>query len=174
LHDYLIYARESGASDLHINVASPPFVRKHGRLVPLPHAPLTAAETEALLFEILTDEQQKRIHGDGELALDFRYNIQGQGRYRSCIVKQRTGWDGSFRVVPSRVPSLRRIGLPEQLQRLEFNQGLVLVTGPNGCGKSTTLAAMVELVNHTAQNTSSRLKIRSSSTSCGQVPHQPA
>ena len=148
LHDYLGYTRESGGSDLHINVASPPFIRKHGRLMPLPRAPFTAAETEALLFEILTDEQRTRIHGDAELALDFRYNIPGQGRYRSCIVKQRTGWDGSFRVVQSRVPSFQELGLPEELQRLtEFNQGLVLVTGPNGCGKSTTLAAMVELVN---------------------------
>lgn len=148
LQDYLTYTRESGGSDLHINVTSPPFIRKHGRLAALPRAPFTAAETEALLFGILTDEQRKRIHGDGELALDFRYNIPGQGRYRSCIVKQRTGWDGSFRVVPSRIPSFEELGLPEQLQRLtEFNQGLVLVTGPNGCGKSTTLAAMVELVN---------------------------
>src|SRR6266540_87426 len=148
LHDYLTYVRDIGASDLHINVASPPVIRKYGRLVPLPRQPFTAAETEALLFKILTDEQRKRIHGDAVLALDFRYNVPDQGRYRSCIVKQRIGWDGSFRVVQSRVPSFKELGLPEQLQRLtEFNQGLVLVTGPNGCGKSTTLAAMVELVN---------------------------
>ncbi len=148
LHDYLTYVRDIGASDLHINVASPPVIRKYGRLVPLPRQPFTAAETEALLFKILTDEQRKRIHGDAVLALDFRYNVPDQGRYRSCIVKQRIGWDGSFRVVQSRVPSFEELGLPEQLKRLtEFNQGLVLVTGPNGCGKSTTLAAMVELVN---------------------------
>jgi len=146
LHDYLIYARDIGGSDLHINVASPPVIRKYGRLTPLPRTPFTAAETEALLFKILTDEQRRRIHT--ELALDFRYSIPGQGVYRSCIVKQRMGWDGSFRIVQSRVPSFKELGLPEQLQRLtEFNQGLVLVTGPNGCGKSTTLAAMVELVN---------------------------
>jgi twitching motility protein PilT len=148
LHDYLIYVRDIGGSDLHINVASPPLIRKYGQLVPLPRAPFTAAETEALLFEILTDEQRKRIHGDAVLALDFRYIVPSQGGYRSCIVKQRMGWDGSFRVVQSRVPSFEELGLPGQLQRLtEFNQGLVLVTGPNGCGKSTTLAAMVELVN---------------------------
>jgi twitching motility protein PilT len=146
LHDYLTYARDIGASDLHINVASPPVIRKYGRLAPLPRTPFTAAETEALLFKILTDEQRRRINT--ELALDFRYILTGQGAYRSCIVKQRMGWDGSFRIVQSRVPSFKELGLPEQLQRLtEFNQGLVLVTGPNGCGKSTTLAAMVELVN---------------------------
>ena len=146
LHDYLIYARDIGCSDLHINVGSPPVIRKYGRLAPLPRAPLTAAETEALLFEILTDEQRRRIHT--ELALDFRYTVPHQGRYRSCIAKQRMGWDGSFRMVQSRVPSFEELGLPEQLKRLtEFHQGLILVTGPNGCGKSTTLAAMVELVN---------------------------
>ncbi|TLY21932.1 MAG: type IV pilus twitching motility protein PilT [Nitrospirae bacterium] len=146
LHDYLIYARDIGCSDLHINVGSPPVIRKYGRLAPLPRAPFTAAETEALLFEILTDEQRRRIHT--ELALDIRYTLPHHGRYRSCIVKQRMGWDGSFRMVQSRVPSFEELGLPEQLKRLtEFHQGLVLVTGPNGCGKSTTLAAMVELVN---------------------------
>jgi twitching motility protein PilT len=146
LHDYLTYARDIGASDLHINVASPPVIRRYGRLVPLPRAAFTAAETEALLFEILTEEQRQRIRT--ELALDFRYIVPRQGAYRSCIAKQRMGWDGSFRIVQSRVPSFKELGLPEQLQRLtEFNQGLVLVTGPNGCGKSTTLAAMVELVN---------------------------
>ena len=146
LHDYLTYARDIGGSDLHINVASPPVIRKYGRLAPLPRTPFTAAETEGLLFKILTDEQRQRIHT--ELALDFRYIIPNQGVYRTCIVKQRMGWDGSFRIVQSRVPSFTELGLPEQLRRLtEFNQGLVLVTGPNGCGKSTTLAAMVELVN---------------------------
>src|SRR6266540_185953 len=73
LHDYLIYARDIGGSDLHINVASPPVIRKYGRLTPLPRTPFTAAETEALLFKILTDEQRRRIHT--ELALDFRYII---------------------------------------------------------------------------------------------------
>src|SRR5947208_2579981 len=146
LHDYLIYARDIGSSDLHISVGSPPVIRKYGQLAPLPRARLTAAETEALLFEILADEQQRRIHT--ELALDFRYTVPHHGRYRSCIVKQRMGWDASFRLVQSRVPSFEELGLPEQLKRLtEFHQGLVLVTGPNGCGKSTTLAAMVELVN---------------------------
>ncbi len=146
LHDYLAYAREVGASDLHITVGSPPTIRKHGRLVPLSQTPLRSEQTEMLLFRILTDEQTQRI-GDDK-ALDFCYTAPDRGRYRSCILKQRLGWDGSFRVVQSRVPSLKELGLPEQLQRLtEFNQGLVLVTGPNGCGKSTTLAAIVELIN---------------------------
>src|SRR5438128_554415 len=108
LHDYLTYARDIGGSDLHINVASPPVIRKYGRLAPLPRTPFTAAETEGLLFKILTDEQRQRIHT--ELALDFRYIIPNQGVYRSCIVKQRMGWDGSFRIVQSRVPSFTEWG----------------------------------------------------------------
>jgi twitching motility protein PilT len=146
LHDYLGYAREAGASDLHLTVGCPPVLRRHGRLFPLPHDSFGSEETEKLLFQILTEEQQARIHT--EKALDFCYTAPDRSRYRSCILRQRTGWDGSFRVVQSKVPSFEEIGLPEQLRRLtEFNQGLVLVTGPNGCGKSTTLAAMVELVN---------------------------
>jgi twitching motility protein PilT len=146
LQDYLSYAREVGASDLHINVGCPPIVRMHGRLLPLPRNPLHAADTEALLFQILTNEQQQRVRTDK--ALDFCYTAPDQSRYRSCILRQRIGWDGAFRVVQSRVPSFEELGLPEQLRHLtEFNQGLVLVTGPNGCGKSTTLAAMVEIVN---------------------------
>ena len=146
LHHYLGYARQVGASDLHINVGCFPVIRKHGRLLPLPRDRFDCDETEKLLFEILTAEQRQRIQE--AQALDFCYTVPDQGRYRSCILKQRIGWDGSFRVVQSTVPSFADLGLPEQLRHLtEFNQGLVLVTGPNGCGKSTTLAAMVELVN---------------------------
>ena len=146
LHDYLDYARFVGASDLHITVGCPPVFRKHGHLVALSRNRFSPDETEKLLFEILTAEQKQHIQGSK--ALDFCYTVPGQGRYRTCILKQRIGWDGSFRVVQSTVPSFEELGLPEQLRQLtEFNQGLVLVTGPNGCGKSTTMAAMVEMVN---------------------------
>ena len=146
LHDYLGYARFVGASDLHITVSCPPVFRKHGHLVALSESRFGPEETESLLFEILTTEQKQRIQETK--ALDFCYTVPDQGRYRSCILKQRIGWDGSFRVVQSTVPSFDELGLPEQLRHLtEFNQGLVLVTGPNGCGKSTTMAAMVELIN---------------------------
>jgi len=148
LHDYLRYAREVGASDLHITVAAPPLVRKDGRLVLLPREPMTAEDTERVLFEILTAEQRRVV--EQKKALDFCYRAPDQGRYRSCILRQRTGWDGAFRVIQSEVPGFDVLGLPDQLRRLtEFNQGLVLVTGPNGCGKSTTMAAMVEHINQT-------------------------
>lgn len=146
LHDYLSYARGVGASDLHVNAACPPFIRKHGRLAPLPRAALAPQDTERLLFQILTVDQTEQLQR--ALALDFCYTAPDAGRYRTCIVRQRMGWDGSFRVVPSTVPSFQELGLPAQLAQLtEFNQGLILVTGPNGCGKSTTMAALVELIN---------------------------
>jgi twitching motility protein PilT len=146
LDDFLGYAREIHASDLHINVAYPPVLRKYGRLVRLPRAALSAADTEALLFAILSAEQRERL--EREKALDFCYAVPGQGRYRSCILKERVGWDASFRVIESRLPTFEELGLPAQLKRLtEYYQGLVLVTGPMGCGKSTTMAAMVELIN---------------------------
>jgi twitching motility protein PilT len=146
LDEYLRYTREVEASDLHITAASPPFIRKYGRLVPLPHAPLAPEHTEQLLFQILTEEQKRSI--ETSKAVEFCYRVPDHGRYRACILQQRIGWDGAFRVIPSGLPGFEALGLPEELRRLtEFNQGLVLVTGPNGCGKSTTMAAMVELIN---------------------------
>src|SRR5207245_10335500 len=96
LHDYLTYARDIGGSDLHINVASPPVIRKYGQLAPLPRTPFTAAETEALLFKILTDQQRQRI--STEMALDFRYIIPNQGVHRPRIAPQRMGWGRCFRI----------------------------------------------------------------------------
>jgi len=146
LEDYLAFAREVGASDLHLSVGCPPVIRRFGRLVSMPRDPLEAHETQALLFRILTPEQEQLLQE--KLAIDFCSSVAGQGRYRSCIVKQRLGWDGSFRVIPRELPSFEDLGLPEQLKRLtEYHQGLVLITGPNGCGKSTTMAAMIELIN---------------------------
>lgn len=146
LADFLGLTRDLGASDLHITVGAPPVVRVHGRLVPLPRQALAPEDTERLLLEVLNDEQRVRLMD--RLSLDFCCTIEGQGRYRSCIVKQRLGWDGAFRVIANRVPSFEELGLRPDLVRLtEYRQGLVLITGPRGCGKSTTLAAMVETIN---------------------------
>lgn len=146
LHDYLRYAREIDASDLHINVGCPPVMRRYGSLLRLPTKPLSAQETESLLFEILDPQQKQRIEQDK--ALDFCYRIPGEGRYRACILKQRLGWDGAFRVVKSQIPNLDELGLPEGVKRLtDYHQGMILITGPNGCGKSTTMAALIERIN---------------------------
>jgi twitching motility protein PilT len=146
LHDYLRYARDVDASDLHINVGCPPVVRRYGSLVRLPAKPLAATDTERLLFAVLSEEQRKRI-GE-EKGLDFCYTVPGQGRYRTSIVKQRLGWDGAFRVVNAALASFEELGIPEQVRRfINFHQGMILLSGPNGCGKSTTMAALVELIN---------------------------
>ncbi|HDQ45891.1 MAG TPA: PilT/PilU family type 4a pilus ATPase [bacterium] len=148
LPDYLAASRKLGASDLHIIPNLPPVIRLHGRLKRLQDRKLSAEETEALLFGVLSPEARDRLHHNQ--ALDTCLEIPGQGRYRSCFIRQTTGWDGAFRIIRTEVPTLKSLGLPESVQRLtEYNQGLVLVTGPAGAGKSTTLAAMVELVNQT-------------------------
>jgi twitching motility protein PilT len=148
LCDYLAYARAAGASDLHISAEVRPFLRLHGRIQFLDTPPLQAAETERLLFEVLSTEQKSRLLD--KLGLEICLDIPGQGRYRATIVKQRLGWDGVFHIIRSRVPTLEELGLPDCLKRLtEYNQGLVLVTGPGNCGKTTTLAALVDTVNRT-------------------------
>jgi twitching motility protein PilT len=148
LHDYLQYAREIEASDLHINVGCPPVVRRDGALVRLPVGPFGPADTERLLFAVLSEDQKQRISQDK--GLDFCYTVPGQGRYRTSILKQRLGWDGAFRVVKAQLASFEELGLPEQVRRfINFHQGMVLLTGPNGCGKSTTMAVLVDLINQT-------------------------
>lgn len=146
LRTILYEARKVGASDLHIVPKQPPLVRLHGRLRRLGKTVLSAEQTKEILFNALSNELQERLLKDQ--ALDTCLDIPGQGRYRSCFVHQDEGWDGSFRVIRQNTPTLSELGMPEAAQRLtEYNQGLVLVTGPGGGGKSTTLAAMVEMVN---------------------------
>jgi twitching motility protein PilT len=150
VHHYLEYARKIGASDLHLNTNSPPIIRKYGKLIPLGRPPLTAQDAEKLLMSILTKPQREEL--EEKRALDFCYTVKDEGRYRTCILKQRNGWDGSFRVVKSEVPTFEELGLPADLKRLtQYHQGLVLVTGPNGCGKSTTMATLLNLINHTRE-----------------------
>jgi twitching motility protein PilT len=150
MRQFLGFARDMGASDLHINTGSPPLVRKNGKLQPLNRAPFSVEEAEKLLFGVLTEEQRKTVHE--KKACDFCYTIPQQGRYRSCVLKQRNGWDGAFRIIKSTIPKFEELALPPSLQRLtEFHQGLVLITGPNGCGKSTTMAALINLVNQTRE-----------------------
>lgn len=139
-------ARKVGASDLHVIPKQPPLVRLHGSLRRLGKMVLSPEQTRELLFNALAEEQQERLNE--EQALDVCLDVPGQGRYRSCFVHQDDGWDASFRIIRQKPPTLADLGLPEAAQRLtEYNQGLVLVTGPGGAGKSTTLAAMVEMVN---------------------------
>jgi len=144
---YLAVAKESGASDVHLSVASRPIWRRYGILEPMwqQAAPLTAADTEGLATSFLTPAQLEQLHERGDV--DFAYST-GLGRFRASVVRQRTGYDLVFRIIANEVRTMDDLGLPEQLKLLtEFHNGLVLVTGSVGSGKSTTLAALVDQIN---------------------------
>jgi twitching motility protein PilT len=138
-------ALEHGASDLHVRDGMPPVLRIHGRLHPLSHLDPTD-NTASLLLEILSESQRHLFEERNDL--DFAYEIPGLARFRSNFLRQRNGMGAVFRVIPNDIRSLEKLGLPQavfQLARQE--QGLVLVTGPTGSGKSTTLAAIVDHIN---------------------------
>src|SRR6476660_4976305 len=137
------------ASDLHLSAGSAPLVRVNGVLGPLEDAPeLTADEAQQLLYRILSTEQQKRL--EVERQIDLSYAISGVGRFRVNVFFQRGAVGAAFRLIPHKIRTLEELGLPPVLQQLtEKPRGLVLVTGPTGSGKSTTLAAMIDEINRT-------------------------
>lgn len=145
-------AVDQKASDLHLSVGMPPILRQFGELKKLPYQPLTADQTSKLVNEILTPEQREKLATDWEI--DFAYEIPGLARFRSNAFQQRKGLDACFRVVRTVLPGFAELGIPEIMKKVcENHQGLILVTGSAGSGKSTTLAAMVDLINtHTAHH----------------------
>ncbi|HEV8238477.1 MAG TPA: type IV pilus twitching motility protein PilT [Thermoanaerobaculia bacterium] len=146
LAQLLAFAAEQRASDLHLHAGLPVRLRIHGDFRPLPGAPLSADETRQLLAEVLTPAQRETVERHGQV--DFAYTLAGVGRFRANVYRQQRGWDGVFRVIPAEPPSLSDLGLPLDLARFaNFHQGLVLITGPTGSGKSSTLAALVRIVN---------------------------
>ncbi|HKP93787.1 MAG TPA: PilT/PilU family type 4a pilus ATPase [Chthoniobacterales bacterium] len=145
--DYLAIGQQNGASDVHLGVNAPPIWRLHGTLQPIwPDAPrLTSDETAALAEGFLTDAQKIQLNERGDA--DFAY-ANGFGRFRTSVVRQRLGIDLVFRVINTRVRTMDELELPESLKLLtRYHNGLILVTGSVGSGKSTTLAALVEQVN---------------------------
>ncbi len=146
LSSYLQRARDMKASDIHLTVGAPPFVRVHGQVLHLEHPNITAAETEKWLKEILRSDEL--VQFDQKPDFDLSYQTENQGRFRTNIHKQAHGIGMSFRVLPDRVPSLKELGLPELLRQFtQYHQGIVLLTGPSGCGKSSTMSALVEIIN---------------------------
>jgi twitching motility protein PilT len=149
---YLMVGKESDASDVHLAINAPPSWRRFGVLEPIwQKAPvLTAADTERLATSFLVDAQWRTLAERGDV--DFAY-ANSFGRFRASIVKQRLGYDLTFRIINSRVKTMAELGLPPQLKLLtQYHNGLVLVTGSVGSGKSTTLAALVEEVNLTRRD----------------------
>jgi len=147
LHQLLKAIIEKGASDLHITTGSPPQLRIDGRLVPLKTPPLTPVETRQLCYSVLTDAQKHKFEEDSELDLSF--GVKGLSRFRANIFMQRGAVAGAFRTIPFKILSFSELGLPKVVAELANRpRGLVLVTGPTGSGKSTTLASIIDKVNN--------------------------
>ncbi len=137
---------EKGASDLHITTNTPPQIRVDGKLLPLKLPALNAQDTKQLCYSILTDAQKHRFEEQSELDLSF--GVKGLARFRANIFVQRGAVAGAFRSIPFRILSFEELGLPKVVPDLcRKPRGLVLVTGPTGSGKSTTLASMIDRVN---------------------------
>jgi twitching motility protein PilT len=146
LSDLLKKMLEMQGSDLHITTNSPPQVRVHGHLVPLDLAPLTPAETKQLAYSVMTDAQKHRFEED--LELDFSFGLKGLARFRANCFNQRGACGSVYRVIPFEIKNFDQLALPNVVSRLcEKPRGLILVTGPTGSGKSTTLAAMIDKIN---------------------------
>src|SRR6187401_2049723 len=146
LPDLLKTTMELGGSDLHLTTNSPPQVRVHGELQRLPLPELTASETKQLVYSVLTDSQKKRF--EETLELDFSFGIKGMARFRCNVFNQRGAVGAVYRLIPEKIRAFGELGLPMVLSTLaEKPRGLVLVTGPTGSGKSTTLAAMIDKIN---------------------------
>jgi twitching motility protein PilT len=137
---------EQGGSDLHVTTNSPPQVRVDGHLKPLSLPPMTPSETKQLAYSILTDNQKHRL--EENLEIDLSFGIKGLARFRANIFHQRGAIAAVFRQIPYEIKGFRELGLPAIVEKLcEKPRGLILVTGPTGSGKSTTLAAMIDKIN---------------------------
>ena len=139
---------EQGASDLHVTSGASPYLRVHGNMTALNYRELTNQDVQGLIFEILSEKQKKAFVEKWEL--DFAYTLSGVGRFRCNIFMQRKGLGAVFRVIPEKIKTAAELGLPTSiLDMIDCDRGLVLVTGPTGSGKSTTLAAMIHEINMT-------------------------
>ncbi len=146
LSDLLKRMLEMNGSDLHITTNSPPQIRVHGHLVPLDLPQMTPAETKQLAYSVMTDSQKHRF--EESLELDFSFGLKGLARFRANVFNQRGATAAVFRLIPFEIKSFNQLGLPAVVSKLcDKPRGLVLVTGPTGSGKSTTLAAMIDKIN---------------------------
>ncbi len=137
---------DKDASDLHIAAGVPPMIRVGGQLMPTDYEPLTADETQKLIFSILTNEQRKTLEQTWEL--DCSYGVIGLGRFRVNVYKDKGAYAAALRTIASKIPRFDELGLPPIVKELiKKPRGLILVTGPTGSGKSTTLASMIDLIN---------------------------
>ena len=146
LHQLLKAMIEKGASDLHLTTGSPPQLRIDGHLTPLRMPPLSPQDTKQLCYSILTDSQKHRFEESSELDLSF--GVKGLARFRSNVFVQRGAVAGAFRTIPYKIMSFDDLGLPPVVAGFASKpRGLILVTGPTGSGKSTTLASIIDKIN---------------------------
>ncbi|MBN22294.1 MAG: type IV pili twitching motility protein PilT [Bdellovibrionaceae bacterium] len=137
---------DQGASDLHITVGVPPEFRIQGKMVKVKSPPLTSQDTKELCYSVLTDAQKSQF--EQELELDFSFGVKEIARFRGNVFYQRGGVGGVFRIIPLDIPNFDVIGLPPILKEvIHAPNGLILVTGPTGSGKSTSLASMLDVIN---------------------------
>lgn len=137
---------ESNASDLHLSIGTSPSFRVHGEIVRVKTAPLSAEDTKRLVYQILTEEQKGEF--EKKMELDFFFGIKGLARFRANVFNSRNAVAAVFRLIPSIIPDFKSLNLPNVLLKMcEVNNGLILVTGPTGSGKSTTLASLIDYLN---------------------------
>jgi len=145
---FLKLGTQQGCSDVHLAVGVPPMLRMHGDLLPIKFRELRAVELDGYITEILTHAQNQHFAKGGDL--DFSYVSTEGGRFRVNVYRKETGVGATFRAIPAEVPTLEKLALPPIVAKLcDFHQGMVLVTGSTGTGKSTTLAAMIDHLNQT-------------------------
>ena len=149
LHELFRYLKDRDGSDLHLGATLPPRIRVHGELEAVEQwAALSSDELEAMQREIVTAEQWQEYESCGDL--DFAYGLEGVARFRANYLRQENGAGAVFRIIPERILTADDLGLPDAVRKLaDLHRGLVLVTGPTGSGKSTTLAAIIDSINNT-------------------------
>ncbi len=148
IDEILTRAYINGASDIHISVGAPPKIRLHGELVQMPYMFLTKPVTERLLSKIVSEEQREIFEADGDL--DFAYAISGLCRFRVNMLKHKGTWAAVFRALSNSIPDANVLNIPMSVQELtKKKRGIILVTGPTGSGKSTTLASLIKIINQT-------------------------
>lgn len=146
IDDLLRTVVEKNSSDLHVAVGIPPIIRVDGQLQPVPYMKVTPQDSQRLIYDILTDEQIQRFETNFEL--DFSYALARLARFRVNVYRDRGNVATAFRLIPQRIPTLKELQLPPVLEELtRLPRGLILVTGPTGSGKSTSLAAMINQIN---------------------------
>jgi len=146
MHQLLKTLVDQGGTDLHVTTNSAPQIRVDGKMIPLQAQPMTPAETKNLIYSVLTDSQKHRF--EENLELDFSFGVKGLARFRANVFFQRGAVAGAFRTIPWEIKSINDLGLPDVVTQLcNRPRGLILVTGPTGSGKSTTLAAMLDKIN---------------------------